>query len=148
MTMADLLSVGLVLWCAVFFLIAYFTIAALMTAVGSAVNDLREAQSLIGPVMIVLILPMLLWMPISENPNGAVAVVSSMLPPIQPFAMVMRLAAANEPVPEWQIWLGAGIGALSVFAFVWGASRIFRVGVLMQGKPPSPLELLRWIRQA
>ena len=148
LAMTDLLSLKLLLWSGFFFVVAYFTIASIMTAVGSAVNDLREAQSLIGPVMIVLILPMLLWMPISENPNGTVAVVSSMLPPIQPFAMVMRLASANEPVPEWQIWLGAGIGAMSVFAFVWGAARIFRVGVLMQGKPPSPFELLRWIRQS
>ena len=148
LAMTDLLSIELLLWSGFFFIVAYFTIASIMAAVGSAVNDLREAQSLIGPVMIVLILPMLLWAPISENPNGMVAVVSSLLPPIQPFAMVMRLASASEPIPQWQIWLGAGIGAVSVFAFVWAAARIFRVGILMQGKPPSPLELLRWIRQA
>ena len=147
MTMTDLLSVGLVLWCAVFFLIAYFTIAALMTAVGSAVNDLREAQSLIGPVMIVLVIPMLLGMPISENPNGTLATIASFTPPILPFAMVMRLGAAAEPVPTWQLATAALIGFASVLGLVWAAARIFRVGILMQGKAPSPLELLRWIRQ-
>ena len=148
LAMTDLLSIGLLLWCAVFFLIAYFTIAALMTAVGSAVNDLREAQSLIGPVMIVLVIPMLLGMPISENPNGALATIASLAPPVLPFAMVMRLGAAAEPVPTWQLAASALIGIGSVLALVWAAARIFRVGILMQGKAPSPLELLRWIRQA
>jgi ABC-2 type transport system permease protein len=146
--MADLISIELLLWCGLFFLIAYFTIAALMAAVGSAVNDLREAQSLMGPVMLVLIVPMLLWMPIGENPNGMLATVASLVPPVLPFAMVMRLGAATEPIPVWQLLLGAGIGIGSVITFVWAASRIFRVGVLMQGKAPTPLELLRWIRQA
>jgi ABC-2 type transport system permease protein len=146
--MADLISIELLLWCGLFFLIAYFTIAALMAAVGSAVNDLREAQSLMGPVMLVLIVPMLLWMPIGENPNGMLATIASLVPPVLPFAMVMRLGAATEPIPVWQLLLGAGIGIGSVITFVWAASRIFRVGVLMQGKAPTPLELLRWIRQA
>lgn len=146
--MADLISVSLLLWCGLYFLIAYFTIASLMAAVGSAVNDLREAQSLMGPVMLVLIIPMLLWMPIGENPNGMLATVTSMLPPVLPFAMVMRLGAATEPIPTWQLLAGAAIGIGSVIFFVWAASRIFRVGVLMQGKAPTPLELLRWIRQA
>lgn len=146
--MADLISTSLLLWCGLFFLIAYFTIASLMAAVGSAVSDLREAQSLMGPVMLVLIVPMLLWMPIGENPNGMLATVASLLPPVLPFAMVMRLGAATEPIPIWQLLLGAGIGIGSVIVFVWAASRIFRIGVLMQGKAPTPLELLRWIRQA
>jgi ABC-2 type transport system permease protein len=35
----------------------------------------------------------------------------------------------------------------STVAVVWAAGRIFRVGLLMQGKPPNLPELLRWIRQ-
>jgi ABC-2 type transport system permease protein len=71
-----------------------------------------------------------------------------MLPPILPFAMVMRIGAATDPVPIWQLLLSTAIGIVSVVGLVWAASRIFRVGILMQGKPPSPLELLRWIRQS
>jgi len=32
-----------------------------------------------------------------------------------------------------------------VAALLWAGARIFRVGVLMQGKTPTPRELLRWI---
>jgi ABC-2 type transport system permease protein len=145
--LTDLLSWTLLLWSGFFLLVAYFTIASIMAAVGSAVSDLREAQSLIGPVMMILMVPFVLWIPIGEEPNGVVAVVSSFIPPIQPFAMVMRLAAATEPIPTWQLIASAAVGVGSVFVFVWAASKIFRVGLLMQGKPPTPLELLRWIRR-
>ena len=47
----------------VFFLIAFITIAALMAAIGAAVNELREAQTLLTPIMLVLVLPMMFWMP-------------------------------------------------------------------------------------
>lgn len=147
LALTELLSWGTLVWAIVFFLIAYFTIAALMAAIGSAVNELSEAQTFMAPVMIVMILPMLLWAPIAENPDGTLAVVSSMLPPILPFAMVMRIGAATEPIPVWQLLLSTGLGIASVAGLVWCASRVFRVGILMQGKPPSPLELLRWIRQ-
>ena len=143
----DLLAWSTLAWAVIFFLIAYFTIAALMAAIGSAVNELSEAQTFMAPVMIVMILPMLLWAPIAENPDGTLATVSSMLPPILPFAMVMRIGSATEPIPIWQMLLSTGLGIASVAVLVWAASRIFRVGILMQGKPPSPLELLRWIRQ-
>jgi ABC-2 type transport system permease protein len=148
LALTDLLSISVLLWAVVFFLIAYFTVAALMAAIGSAVNELSEAQTFMAPVMVILITPMLLWMPIGENPNGTLAVVTSMLPPILPFAMVMRIGAATDPVPIWQLLLSTAIGIVSVVGLVWAASRIFRVGILMQGKPPSPLELLRWIRQS
>ena len=146
--MTDVLSLGMLLWSTYFFFVAYLSIAALMAAIGSAVNDLREAQTLMGPAMIVLILPMLLWMPISENPNGSLAVVASFIPPIVPFTMIMRLGATGDPVPLTQIVAAAVLGAASVVMLVWAASRIFRVGVLMQGKVPNPFELLRWIRQS
>ena len=108
----------------IFFLIAYFTIAALMAAIGSAVNELSEAQTFMAPVMIVMILPMLLWAPIAENPDGTLAIVSSMLPPILPFAMVMRIGAATEPIPIWQMLLSTGLGIASVAVLVWAAVQL------------------------
>ncbi|MCK4872259.1 MAG: ABC transporter permease [Phycisphaerales bacterium] len=132
---------------AIFFFIAFFFIASMMAAIGSAVNDMREAQSLMTPVMLVMIIPMLLWMPIARDPNSTFAVVLSIVPPISPFAMVVRLAS-SEPVPFWQIAISIVVGVVSVYIMVRLAAKVFRIGVLMYGKPPNFVTLLRWVKQA
>jgi len=47
-------------------------------------------------------------------------------------------------VPAWQPWLGL-VGVM-VFTglLVYAAARVFRVGLLMLGKPPRLKEILRW----
>ena len=144
--MLDVVPLPHLLWLVVWFPLAYFTVAAIMVSLGSAVSDLREAQSLIGPAMILLTLPLILWFPIVENPNGTFATVCSFIPPAAPFVMILRLTGANEPVPLVQALLAMFVSAATVVAILWAGARVFRVGVLMQGKPPSPMELLRWIK--
>jgi ABC-2 type transport system permease protein len=146
LAMMDLVPASSLVLMIAFALTAYLMIASMLTAVGSAVTNLQEAQALVGPVMLVLIVPLMLWLPISENPNGAFAVVCSFLPPISPFIMVLRATGTTEPVPGWQVALSLAVCAASSVGFLWLASRIFRVGILMQGKPPTPRELLRWAR--
>ncbi len=145
-SMLDVVPMSHLLWLAVWFPLAYFSVASIMVGIGSAVSDLREAQALVGPAMLTMMIPIFLWLPIVESPNGMVAIVCSFLPPAAPFVMILRLTAANEPVPLWQSTLAVAVSVASVVAIVWAGARIFRVGVLMQGKPPSPMELLRWIR--
>lgn len=131
----------------VYFFIAFFLIAAMMASIGSAVNDMREAQSLMTPVMLVLIIPMILWLPIARNPNSVFAQVLSFVPPISPFIMVVRVAGA-EPIPLWQIPVSIVLGVASVYVAIWASAKVFRIGVLMYGKPPNLKTLFRWIRMA
>lgn len=144
----SLVPVDRLVWLGVYFVMAYFLIGALMAAIGAAVNEMREAQSLMSVVMLVLIIPMMLWMPILRQPNSTFSVVASMVPPATPFVMALRLGQTGEPIPHWQIAASIVIGFAAVFAAVWAASKIFRVGALMYGKPPNWRTLLRWIRQA
>lgn len=144
----DLVPLHLLVYLAIYFVMAYLFVATIMVSVGSAVSDLREAQSLVGPAMMVLIIPLMLWMPISDNPNGWLATAFSFLPPAIPYVMILRVTATAEPIPFWQVLLSIVWGYAWVFVFLWSGSKIFRVGVLMQGKPPTPRELLRWIRMA
>jgi len=142
-----MLDPALILYLMIFYLIAHFVIASLLAAIGAAVNEMREAQSLMGPVMMVLMIPWLLWMPISRNPDSTFAVITSFLPPINPFVMLIRMASTSPP-PLWQVWLSIAIGAASVYGALWFASKVFRVGLLMYGKPPNFATLIRWVRMA
>jgi ABC-2 type transport system permease protein len=129
----------------VYFLVAYFTTAATMASIGSAVNDMHDAQTLMVPAMMALLfLPMLLMFPASQDPTGLLATIFSFIPPVIPYVMMVRIAASE--VPAWQIGLSMLIGTGSALGCLWMAAKIFRVGVLMYGKPPSPLEMIKWIR--
>jgi len=146
LAVTDLVDVPTILLFVVWFLLGYFMCAAMMAAVGSAVSDLREAQTLVSPVMLLMMMPMMLWLPISENPTGILATVTSFIPPIGPFVMVLRTMGAVEGIPAWQVGAALFTNAIGAIALVWLGARIFRIGILMQGKPPTPLELLRWAR--
>jgi ABC-2 type transport system permease protein len=142
-----LIDLALIGYLFIFFLIAFFTLGSLMMAAGAAVNDMREAQQLMMPMTLVLIVPWMLWMPISRNPDSLLAVVVSFLPPLNTFGMLMRLASTSPP-PAWQVWLSIAIGVAGVFGTVWVTAKVFRIGLLMFGKPPDFRTLVKWVRAA
>jgi ABC-2 type transport system permease protein len=146
-SLLDLISPMTIAYVIIYFVLAYFIIASLMAAIGASVNELREAQSLMGPVMMVLMLPYIFGFPISRDPNSTLAFVLSMVPPMSPFAMVIRITS-NEPIPAWQIALSLALTAFAAYVCVWFAAKVFRIGLLMYGKPPNLKTLIRWVRMA
>jgi ABC-2 type transport system permease protein len=147
MSMADLIEPIKLLYLSVYFVIAYFTIASMMAAIGSAVSELREAQTLMTPVMTLMIIPWVLWLPISRAPNSLLAQILSFVPGPNPFVMVIRLCG-SEPVPFWQIPASLAVGAAGAVFAAWSAAKIFRIGALMYGKPPNFRTLIKWVRMA
>jgi ABC-2 type transport system permease protein len=131
----------------IFYVLAYFMTAAMIAAVGSAVNDIREAQSLNMPVMLVLMIPLFVWLPITQQPNSVLAVALSFIPPMSNFVVLLRMTSAAPP-PAWQVSMSILIGAAGVYAAFWFAAKVFRVGLLMFGKPPSFGTLVRWARMS
>lgn len=144
---AHLVPVDKLAYLVLYFFMAFFMLASVMAAVGAAVNELREAQALMGPMTLLFMVPFFAWFFISENPNSTFSVALSFVPPLTPFTMMLRITSA-ESVPLWQIPATTVVGFAGVWGAVWAAARIFRVGLLMTGKAPTPRELLKWIRQA
>ncbi len=142
-----LIDPWLILYLLIFFVIAYFVMASLMAAIGAAVNEMREAQTMMTPVVMMIMIPWVLWMPISRDPNSLFATVTSLLPPINSYVMLLRMTSSTPP-PLWQVWLSIAIGVASVYAAVWFAAKVFRIGLLMHGKPPNLATLWRWVRMA
>jgi ABC-2 type transport system permease protein len=145
--MLGLLDPWLIAYLVIFFLITYFLFASVFGAIGAAVTEMREAQALVTPVMLLLMVPWLLVAPVARDPNTAMAIALSFVPPVNTLAMMIRMASTSPP-PLWQVWLTIGIGLASACAVTWAAAKIFRIGLLMYGKPPNFATLLRWVRQA
>ncbi|HET9192626.1 MAG TPA: ABC transporter permease [Vicinamibacterales bacterium] len=137
----------LIVYLLVFFLITYLIFGALMMSIGAAVNEIQEAQSLMGPVMLLLILPYLLSPMIGRAPNSPLSVALSFIPPVNTIAMMTRMAS-DVPPPAWQVWLTLVVGIAGACAAVWFAGKVFKVGLLMHGKPPNVRTLIRWAREA
>jgi ABC-2 type transport system permease protein len=147
MALIGLLDMSLLIYLLIFFLITYLIMGSLMAAVGSAVNELREAQALVMPITMMMMTPWLFWYPIVRDPNSAFSTVLSFVPPVNTLVMMPRLASTAPP-PLWQVWLSIGIGAGAAGLTLWFASRVFRIGLLMYGRPPNLATLIRWARQA
>jgi len=146
-SMGHLVDPFAIVYMILFFLIAYFIIGSMFAAIGSAVTELREAQTLMTPVMLVVMTPWLLWLPISRAPNSMLSQILSFVPGINPFVMVIRLTS-SEPPPLWQTLTAIAVGLATAAACAWISAKIFRVGVLMYGKPPNLRTLIKWVRMA
>ena len=137
---------GLVVLFLLLFLGGYFLYAAVYSAVGAMCSTEEEAQQAQFPVVILLLTPILFLMPVMENPNAPFSVIMSMIPFFSPVLLYAR-AGAGE-IPLWQIGASLTLLYLGVWGVAWVAGRIYRVGILMQGKRPTVPELWRWVKQA
>lgn len=127
----------------VYFLLGYLFFAALLVGIGSVCNSLKEAQNLQQPVVLILIVPIMAMVPIAEDPNSTLAKVMSYIPPFTPFVMMNRAGAP----PTTMEYVATTILLVASTAFMlWAAAKVFRIGVLMTGKPPKVSEIVRWIR--
>ncbi len=141
---ANVLSPGLIATLVLFLFLAILLYGSLYMAVGSACSELKDAQSLMMPVMLLSMIPVFVWTAVLKNPASPLSVGMSLFPPASPFLMLMRLALRPAP-PAWQAVLSVVLTTLTAMAIVWAAGKIFRTGLLMQGKPPSFVELARWV---
>ncbi len=131
----------------VYYLFGFAMFASLFAGVGAAFNTLKDAQAVMMPLSLLLVLPMMFWMPIVQHPNDLLAVALSIFPLTAPTVMILRIAVLPSP-PWWDVAGSLLILGGSVPLIVWAAARIFRTGVLMYGKPPKLGEILRWVRNS
>ena len=130
-------------WFFVFQTLAILMFGALFLAVGSCCSDVREAQSLVMPIMLVLVIPMMALGAILRQPSSAFSTWLSLFPPATPMVMMMRMTIPPG-VPLWQPVVGIAGTLLTTVICIWAAGRIFRVGLLIQGKAPKFSDLARW----
>ena len=129
-----------------FFILGYFLYAAIFAGLGAMVNSDQEAQQLVFPVVMLVVIPFLCTFYIIENPNTQLSVILSLIPFFAPMTMFARIVVQMPPV--WEIALCLVLLVTTIAGMIWLVGRIFRVGVLMYGKRPTLPEVVKWIKYA
>lgn len=127
----------------VFMIGGFLLYAALFAAIGSAVDNPQDAQQLQTPVTIPIILSLFVMLSVINDPTSELAFWFSMIPLTSPIVMMARIP---YDIPGWEIALSLGILIATFVVVVWGAGKIYRIGILMHGKKPSIKELWKWMR--
>lgn len=127
----------------VFMIGGFLLYAALFAAIGSAVDNPQDAQQLQTPVTIPIILSLFVMLSVINDPTSELAFWFSMIPLTSPIVMMARIP---YDIPGWEIALSLGILIATFVIVVWGAGKIYRIGILMHGKKPSIKELWKWMR--
>ncbi|MEL6108148.1 MAG: ABC transporter permease [Planctomycetota bacterium] len=141
---ADRIPITLYIWFAFFVLLALIIFGSIFSAIGAACSEIRDAQSLMTPVMLLVIIPMMCMGPILDSPSSTFARAVSLFPPATPMLMFARIAIPPGPA-IWEIILAVLLTTLFAAACVWAAGRVFRIGILSQGQAPSFTKLIGWI---
>jgi ABC-type Na+ efflux pump permease subunit len=146
-SLVALLDPMLIVYLFAFYIVTYLVFGSLMLTIGSAVNQMAEAQSFMGPITILLVFSYSMSAIVGQAPNSTFSVAMSFIPPINTFAMIGRVASSAPP-PAWQVWTTFFISCVTAALVVWFAAKVFKIALLMHGKPPSIATLFKWARMA
>jgi ABC-2 type transport system permease protein len=125
------LSRGLIVYFALYFIGGYLMYASIFAAIGAFCETVREAQTLVGPLMMLLIVPIMFMSMTITRPDAPMLDVLSWIPPFTPFLMAARVASGP---PLWEV-LGTLVVMFATAAVVvWISARAFRAGALSTAK--------------
>ncbi len=142
-TMAALVRSNLLFVYFFYFLAAYVMFAMIFLAIGALSNSLQDAQTFMGPLMMIVFAPMPFAVMVFQNPNGLAASILTWIPIYTPYAVMLRIAS-DPPIGEI---LGATALMLVFAALVARVmGRVFRNNIL-NNAPPKVTQIWRLTKQ-
>jgi ABC-2 type transport system permease protein len=129
--LAVLLGKGLVFYFGAYLVGGYLMYAALFAGIGAFCESQRDAQTLLGPIMMVMTIPVVFMSQAIRSPDAPILSALSWFPPFTPFLMPVRIA--SDP-PLVQVLGTTVLMAMTVAAIIAFSTRAFHVGALATGK--------------
>ena len=133
------------LFAILFFVLAFFIYAFVFAAIASLVSRIEDLSSIMSPVMFIIIFVFMavIFGMNSGELNSPLMITISYIPFTAPIAMFARIAMSD--VAAWEIIISVAIQVASVFILGKLAAAIYRVGVLLYGKPPKLGQALKMV---
>jgi ABC-2 type transport system permease protein len=141
---ADVVGPALIVSFVLYAMLGELLFGSIFISIGAACSDLKDTQTMMMPAMMLIMLPLLVWANILRAPTSRLTIAMSLIPTATPFVMLPLTTIST--VPLWQQAAGITLTALTTVVFVWAAGRIFRVGLLMQGKSATFADMMRWVK--
>lgn len=137
------MPLSILLYTILFFILGYFIYAFLYGAVGSLASKVEDLNTSIMPIMFIFIVAffIVIFSMTSGEVDSVLMIIASYVPLTSPMAMFVRIAMGN--VAGYEIIICVGILLLSIVGVGIFAAKIYRVGVLMYGKPPKLSEIVK-----
>lgn len=129
---------------AIFFLVGYLQMSTMFAALGSLVNRTEDIGSIAGPFFIPIVAALLIAMTALGAPDAPFVVATSFIPLVAPFVMFARIVVSSVPV--WQIALSLAINLAAIYAIAVIGGKIYRMGMLLYGRPPKLRQLVTALR--
>lgn len=118
---------GLFLAALGYFLVGYLMYGAIFLALGSLCETLHDAQTLMSPLILVLMLPLMILVFAMRSIDSVAVQIVSWVPIWTPFIMIARLP--SEP-PLWEIAGTSAVMIVTLILVLWGAAAVFQQGAL------------------
>ena len=127
----------------IYFVSGFFLFSTIYAAAGAICNSEEEAQQVVTPLVMMLILPFMLMFGLFRAPDATLTVVLSHIPFFSPLLMFMRINVLAPPF--WEILLNIAVMIATIFGAILVMGKIYKIGILMYGKRPTLSELWRWM---
>jgi ABC-2 type transport system permease protein len=118
---------NLVVW----FILGFLLYATLFGAAGSLVSRVEEAQNAAMPLTLFSVGGFFAGFAVLANPEGAVAVITTLFPLTAPFVVPIRVSL--EAIPFWQYGLAILLTVATLYLAIRIAGRIYAGGLLRFG---------------
>jgi len=128
---AVLIGRGLVLYFALYLVGGYLMYASIFVSIGAFCETPRDAQTLLAPVMLVLMVPLIFMAQSIRHPDAPILAVLSWIPPFTPFLMIARVASGPSLL---RIGGSLALMAATTAVVIWICGRAFRAGALSTGR--------------
>ena len=126
-----------------FFIGGFLIYASLFAAVGAIAGSQEDTQQYLMPITLLILFAFYAGFFSTQNPDGALAFWTSMIPLTSPIVMMTRLASG---VSWWELIMSITILSVTVLLFFKLAAKIYSVGILMSGKKPTFSEIIKWLK--
>jgi ABC-2 type transport system permease protein len=134
-------------WLIVFQILGVLFFSSIFLTIGACVSELKEAQSLLLPVWLLLASPLMVWFVAVRDPNGVVASSLSFFPPSAPLMMSLRLSS-GQTMPVWHAPLAAMLMLAATALVVLVAARLYRVSLLRTDSAASIKQIMKRLSTA